>query len=151
MQALKTSHVKRKHWSERLNNSAIHQDIVEILDQSRNSRSTGNTSDNGRHTFRLIPKVSLDMYHLTLYTANFLTGHVLSITSWSAQVQIDESMARWTLNHAYHNFTLTAHWYNKHANTSPKRWLQSILSSPTFLSKFKHRYQQIIQISHLTS
>lgn len=32
--------------------------------------------DNGKHTFYLIPTVSLSMYHFTSYTASFLTGAV---------------------------------------------------------------------------
>lgn len=53
--------------------------------------------------------------------------------------------------HAYQESTLISHWYNNLSVTPHKVLLQNNLSKPALLSKLKHIYQYLANISNLTS
>lgn len=74
-------------------------------------------TDNGSHTFDLIPTVPLNMYHLTSNTASILTGHspfksYIHKFGCAGFNRYERKDGEYT-NHAYQECALTTHWHIK--------------------------------------
>lgn len=122
-----------------------------LIDWQEYSEST----NNGRHTFDLIPKVSVDLYYLTPHITRLLTEHgpcmsymhklTFAITN---RCECGELV---TPRHPYYNCPLKKNWHIKRPATPPKECLHNILTHSTHLTKIKQIHYKLLYLSNLTN